>query len=349
MPIPPSNFEKATLTPLPDGDPITVHFNPTTLTYAVENSAPQTAGHPNTTQFVAQVSGKLSMDLEFDTTDVGTDVRLITNQIAEFMSPPQPSGGSSSGTPPSAPLVLEFSWGTYTFDGILQSFTETIDFFSADGVALRAKISISLSEQDQIFPTSSSDAPASPATSASIVAMQAGGSVSVAAALGGDASAARQLGSDNGVESLRFGAGASLQVGGGVSLNAAAGFSAGASGSVSAGLGLSASASLGVSAGAGISLQSSGSGPIFGASASAGVPATAGAFAGLQVGVATVSTTTRLNTSLMLPSTSGSDLSTAAGASFSLGGSANSAAAPGLSANVGATASLNAALTFDGD
>lgn len=338
MPIPPSNFEKATLTPLPNGEPIPVHFNPTTLTYAVENSAPQTAGHPKTAQFAAQVSGKLSMDLEFDTTDVGTDVRLITNQIAAFMSPPQPASGSSSGTPATAPYVLEFSWGTYTFDGILQSFTETIDFFSADGVALRAKISISLSEQDQVYPILSSDTPASLAVSASIVPTPAGGSVAAAAALGGDATAARQLGSDNGLESLRFGAGASLQVSGGVSLNAAAGFSAGAS----------ASASIGVAAGAGISLQSGG-GPTFGASASAGVPATAGAFAGLQAGVATVSTTTRLNTSLMLPSTSGSDLSTAAGASFSLGGSANSSAAPGLSANVGATSSFNASLSFDGD
>lgn len=347
MPIPPSNFEKATLTPLPNGDPIPVHFNPTTLTYSVENSTQQTAGRPKTAQFASKVSGKLSMDLEFDTTDVGTDVRLITNQIALLMSPPSSGGSSSSGTPATAPPVLEFSWGTYTFDGILQSFSETIDFFSSDGVALRAKISISLSEQDQVFPSSSSDAPASLPSSASVVPMPASGSAAAAAAQGGDASGARALGSDNGLESLRFGAGASLQVSGGVQLNAAAGFSVGASASVSAGIGIS--ASIGVSGGAGISLQSSGGGPIFGASASAGVPATSGAFAGLQVGVATVSTTTRLNPSLMLPSTAGGDLSTAVGTSFSLGGSANSSAAPGLSANVGATSSFNAQLTFDGD
>ena len=231
MPIPPSNFAKATLTPLPDGDPITVHFNPTTLTYTVENSAPQTAASPKTAQFASQVSGKLSMDLEFDTTDVGTDVRLITNQISAFMSPPQSSGGSSSGTPATAPSVLEFAWGTYTFNGILQSFSETVDFFSPDGVALRAKISISMSEQDEVFASSSSDAPASPPSSASVVPTPASGSAAAAAAQGGDAGAARQLASDNGLESLRFGAGASLQVGAGVQLNAAAGFSAvGASG-----------------------------------------------------------------------------------------------------------------------
>jgi hypothetical protein len=345
MPIAPSNFKKATLTPLPNGYPITVHFNPTSLTYTVESSAPQTASHPKTAQFAAKVSGKLSMDLEFDTTDIGIDVRLITNQIAAFISPPKAAGGSSSGTPAPAPSVLKFSWGTYTFDGILQSFTETIDFFSADGVALRAKISISLSEQDQVYPFLSSDQPATLPSSASVVPTTPDDSVAGAAAQGGDATAARQLARDTGLESLRFGAGASLQVSGGVSLNAAAGFSAGASASFSTGV----SASIGVSGGAGISLQSSGGGPIFGASASAGVPATAGAFAGLQVGVATVSTTTRLNTSLMLPSTSGSDLSTAAGASFSLGGSANSGAGPGLSANVGATSSFNASLTFDGD
>lgn len=96
-------------------------------------------------------------------------------------------------------------------------------------------------------------------------------------------------------------------------------------------------------------LSVQGGGALFGSSASAGVPATVGAFAGLEVGRATVSTTTRLDPSLMLPSTIGSDVSTSVGASFSLGGAANSTIGSGLSANVGAAGSLDASLSFDGD
>ena len=55
------------------------------------------------------------------------------------------------GPPPKAPPVLMFQWGTYQFQGIMDSFKETIDFFSADGVALRALVSIGLSRQDNVF------------------------------------------------------------------------------------------------------------------------------------------------------------------------------------------------------
>ena len=357
MPSQPPQIAKATLQALPSGKPVPVQFNPATLVYTVENSVAAQSGSPKKKQYVAQFSGKLTMDLQFDTTDTGTDVRLLTNAIAIFMqatgnasaaaqtaAPPSADGGDSS-TPAKAPPVLMFQWGSYQFQGIMDSFKETIDFFSNDGVALRSLVSIGLSRQDLVF----DDKDLSKTTNTgSVVQTSPGSSVQSAATMGGDPNAARQLGADNGLESLRFTGGASLQVNVGVQLNPPAAFVTAPS--VSAGVGIGAGIGIGVGAGVGVSagVQTSGLGATFGATASAGVPATAGAFAGLQTGRATISSTGRLNPMQMLPATVGTDVSTAPG-SFSLGGAANAAGPSGLSTDVGMQFSFSDRLTFSSD
>jgi len=379
---------KATLTALPGGTPLNVHFNPASLVYSVENSVAQQSGNPKKAQYVAQFSGKLTMDLQFDTTDTGSDVRTVTNQVALFMqasanasaaaqnSAPPSANGNSSGPPPKAPPVLMFQWGTYQFQGIMDSFKETIDFFSNDGVALRALVSIGLSRQDQVFDEGADLSGTT--TSGSLVPSSSTDSAQSMATRGGDPSAARQLGADNGLESLRFTGGASLQVsGGGVQLNPPAAFvtapSAGAGLSIGISVGASAGGSAGISIGGGVGIstgasagvsigasagasggvsagvQIGGLGPAFGASASAGVLATAGAFAGLQTGRAQSSSTANLNPLQMLPAISGTDVAAYSGASFSLGGAANSTGSSGLSTDVGTNFSFSNRLTFSSD
>jgi hypothetical protein len=376
MPENPPQVAKATLTALPNGSPVTVHFNPASLVYSIENSVVQQSSGPKKVQYVAQFSGKLTMDLQFDTTDSGSDVRTVTNQVALFMqasanasataqsSVPPNSNGNSSGPPPAAPPVLCFQWGTYQFNGIMDSFKETIDFFSADGVALRALVSIQLSRQDNVFDESAKFSGAT--TSGSLVPSSSSDSALSMATRGGDPSAMRQLGADNGLESLRFTAGASMQVGGSVQLNPPAAFVSSSSASAGAGLGLGVSGGISVGGSAGISIggsagisaggsagitasATSGLAPAFGASASAGVAATAGAFAGLQVGVASGSSTANLNPLQMLPSTSTASVGTFRGASFSLGGAANNTGSAGLSTDVGAQFSFAQRLTFSSD
>jgi len=356
MPQQPPQVAKATLSAWPDGTPlIEVHFNPASLVYSVENSVAKQSGAPKTVQYAAQFSGKLTMDLQFDTTDTGSDVRTITNQVALFMQPAaSSSGAASSAAPPSAnsgagsqsapekaPQVVSFQWGTYEFRGIMDSFKETIDFFSADGVALRALVSIGLSRQDMVFDENANFSGA--ATSGSLVPTSSSDSALSLATRGGNPAAARQLGAQNGLESLRFTGGASVQVGAGVQLNPPAAFVTAPSTSAGAGL------SLGISASVSVGGQTSGLGASFGGSASAGVPATAGAFAGLQTGRAQISTTANLNPLQMLPSTVGTDVSTFAGATFSLGGASNSTGSAGLSTDVGAQFSFKDRLTFSSD
>ncbi|MGA8532757.1 MAG: hypothetical protein WB615_01470 [Candidatus Tumulicola sp.] len=342
MPAQPQTVAKATLTALPSGQPVTVHFNPSTLTYTVENSVSQQSGSPKKVQYVAQFSGKLSMDLQFDTTGTGTDVRIDTNQVAAFMqasanasaaaqtaSGAAGGGGSNAQSAPSpAPPVLSFQWGSYEFKGVMESFKETIDFFSADGIALRALVSVTLARQDSVFDEGANFSQAN--TAGSLVPTGDGDSALSVATRGGDPSAMRQLGSDNGLESLRFTGGVQLQVGASVGLSAGAGFASASSGGVQ------------------LSAQS-GSGALFGSGASAGVAASAGAFAGLQSGRTTASSTNQLDPTRIIGTTVGTDVTAYAGASFSLGGQAGAGMSAGLSSDTGAKFSFTDRLAFDTD
>lgn len=367
---------------------VEVHFNPTSLVYSVESPAPQQGGDPKARQHVGTFTGKLTMDLQFDTTGTGDDVRIHTNKVANFLQPAgstQPPGGTkqppATGNKPDperAQPVVSFEWGAYTFQGVMESFRETIDFFSAEGVPLRALVSIGLARQDQVFPADSTTQKKSDVNK-SIIPTGANDSPQKIVTIGGDPSATRQLAASNGLDSTRFTAGASLQVDAGVQLKPAAGFSVGAS--AGGGLGLSLSANAGGSVGVGVSggfsagagvgasigggfsavagvggsagfsagLSGSTGGPLFGSSASAGVPATMGAFAGLETGRAQVSTTAQLDPMRMLRGTAGASVATFPAASFSIGGAANNISGAGLSANVGSNFSFNTRLTFDSD
>lgn len=348
---------KAKLKALPNGPAITVHFNPASLVYTVENSNPQQGRNPKRRQFAAQFTGKLSMDLQFDTTTTGADVRKDTGQVAKFMESSAQANKSaqSKGANQPAPPVLSFDWGAYHFQGFMDSFKETIDFFSPDGIPLRAMVSITLSRQDQVFDTGADNQKPQPA---SLVPTAETGSTQNVTDQGGDSNATRALAAANGLENPRFTGGASLAVGGGVQLNGPVGFVASAS--VGGGIGISggagASASAGLSLGVGVSVSTgtggqvtlgAGGGALFGSSASAGVPASAGAFAGLEVGRATISTTAQLDPLRMIPATVGSNISTGSLASFDLGGAA--ASPTGFATDVGANFSFSDRLTFSND
>src|SRR5215472_17456240 len=88
---------KATLTALPNGAPFPVHFNPASLVYTVENSTQQQGGDPSRRQFAAKFTGKLTMDLQFDTTATGTDVRQDTSKVAQCMQSSAKANKKTSG------------------------------------------------------------------------------------------------------------------------------------------------------------------------------------------------------------------------------------------------------------
>lgn len=132
-------------------EPIDVQFNPETLkvSYANQTSGGDQSGGA-ATQFVAQGTTKLAFDLWFDVTARQPsgrhedDVRRLTTDINFFMRPHRDLG---EGTPPG----VRFLWGTFLFEGVMESMNENLELFSEEGRPLRAGVSVTLSQQEIQF------------------------------------------------------------------------------------------------------------------------------------------------------------------------------------------------------
>ena len=112
---------------------VTVHFNPASLQYTVSNTLKDQGSGAKKKQYVSQTTAKLTMDLVFDTTDTGEDVRATTDKMAKLLKPHGPSGKQ-------VPPLVEFGWGVYRFTGMVEQYKETLDFFARErrAAAIRA-------------------------------------------------------------------------------------------------------------------------------------------------------------------------------------------------------------------
>jgi hypothetical protein len=148
---------------------MTVQFNPETLKVSFANQVvvPSGGGDKKGTpgmQFVGAGSTKLSVQLWFDLTvpdsppttstsfsagppqvSVGQidDVRKLTQKVAYFITPKQAQDDKNKFIPPG----VRFIWGSFQFDGLMDSLEESLEFFSSEGKPLRASVSFSLSQQ----------------------------------------------------------------------------------------------------------------------------------------------------------------------------------------------------------
>lgn len=133
------------------GDPISVDFNPDTLKVTYSNTVEgkdQRGGSAQ--QFVTKSNTKMAVELWFDVTrDAGkNDVRDRTKKVNQFLVPVQVQQGKDKKF---VPPGVRFIWGSFLFDGVMESMDETLEFFSADGRPLRARVSVSISSQDIQF------------------------------------------------------------------------------------------------------------------------------------------------------------------------------------------------------
>lgn len=245
-----------------DGEPLEVHFNPVSLEYTVTNSLKDTGSGNRNKQYVSQATGKLSMELIFDTTHTGEDVRLTSRRLAQMMKPADAEKDEDK-----APPVVLFEWGNFKFQGMFEQYKETLDFFSANGVPLRAKVSVSLAEQDIVYEPEAENS--ADVTDALDIPQAPDSAVKDAAP---EASAAdhRAQGALNGVDSLRFGSGGSLTLAADASIGVSGGISLGAGAGVTSG-GLTGSASIASSASLGSSSDDPFGGLRVGASSGGGV------------------------------------------------------------------------------
>lgn len=219
------------------GKSVTVQFNPDTLKLAfanqIQNSNPSSSGSgsgggggggggdqasgTSGRQFVGAGTTKLTVQLWFDaataTEGQVDDVRRLTQQVIYFITPKKSQQDASRFVPPG----VRFSWGSFLFDGLIDSIEESIEYFSPDGKPLRASISLGMSQQT-ILVANFDSAARPPGTSrgpgASPLTVAAGGSTlqGLAAAAGGDW---QRIAAANGIDNPR-----QLQAGQLIDLNA---------------------------------------------------------------------------------------------------------------------------------
>ncbi len=154
---------------------ILVQFNPTSLKVGLSNTlkADNAGGStPTAAQYVEKSESSLAVQLLFDTTiardatttfldangaersataafEANSDVRIQTKAIAaSFMQPQNPDSEQ-----PAAPLRCRFQWGAFAFVGMLSSYNETLDYFSPEGIPLRATLALSFKEDRYQFET----------------------------------------------------------------------------------------------------------------------------------------------------------------------------------------------------
>jgi hypothetical protein len=132
---------------------VKVQFNPESLkvSFANQVSTPAGAGDQTGTparQFVGAGTTKLSLQLWFDVTapvpeglPAENDVRKLTQKVAYFITPQEDNKKKL------VPPALRFVWGSFQFDGVMDSLEESLELFSSDGRPLRASMTLSLSQQ----------------------------------------------------------------------------------------------------------------------------------------------------------------------------------------------------------
>lgn len=129
---------------------LVVQFNPETLTISFSAATGQ-KGRP-ASQFSGETTETLSCELWFDVTasmlETARDVRTLTQKVAYFITP-QIDKTDEKKKKKIIPGV-RFLWGSLLFEGVMTSMTETIDFFSKEGIPLRAKVNMSIKSVKQI-------------------------------------------------------------------------------------------------------------------------------------------------------------------------------------------------------
>ncbi|MCG8459188.1 MAG: hypothetical protein MI919_23170 [Holophagales bacterium] len=132
--------------------PFTVQLNPETLkvSFSTQSSGGDQRGG-GAKQFLGNGTTKLSFELWFDVSapqpdgDSFDDVRRLTKKVVDLITPKEKDG--KKWVPPGVRVL----WGTFLFEGVLDSVNENLELFSEEGKPLRANVSLSLSKQEIEF------------------------------------------------------------------------------------------------------------------------------------------------------------------------------------------------------
>ena len=245
------------------------------------------------------------------------------------MDPAQQSPRRRNAEQVKVPAIVVFQWGTILFEGYIDTYRERVEFFSDNGVPLRAVVTLSLTQQQRSFSPparkkggqgGSSNADLRPGANEPVRRLGTQENMTNTATSLGDADAAKTLAAQNGVENMRHPEVGELVV------NARAG-------------GLAATASATASASAGFNA---------GADLSASFGETGAQFSGLKTGLSlSAGATARAGLSLEVGGGAQLDLSLKGAAGFGLGGQAGASAGASLTADVGCNADIELGIQFE--
>ena len=122
--------------------PIPVQFNPPQYQLQKTNQYAE-VGIPglgsSLLQFVKGSAQTLTMELFFDTTDLGLDVRALTSLVLAL---------TDVNSDTHAPPRLLFVWGSMIFPCVLEGVTQTFEYFNPIGMPLRARLNVTLKGYD---------------------------------------------------------------------------------------------------------------------------------------------------------------------------------------------------------
>jgi hypothetical protein len=202
--------------PKPGGKKVTVQFNPETLKVSYTNPVAAANGRrdesdKSAAQTPASGTAKLAVQLWLDVTapvpsgvTPADDVRKLTQELIFFVLPRE----RGANDPPTSSPGVRFRWGSFQFDGIVDSLEESLEFFSSDGRPLRAGVSLGISQtQTQkvtILPTGASPGGGLPAGTSPLAIAQAGASLQQMAAAAGVGKDWQAIASANGIENPRI-------------------------------------------------------------------------------------------------------------------------------------------------
>jgi hypothetical protein len=139
----------------PEGDPITVQFNPNQLTLGRSLQIETREGRRHSCG-LPQVAGSkqndLSLELTFDTTDRGIspdkavdvtkDAQVGLSKLLDLVSVQPPTARSRTASPP--PWV-RFQWGKgLWYDGFVKNVEQRLVMFASNGIPVRATVTVTM-------------------------------------------------------------------------------------------------------------------------------------------------------------------------------------------------------------
>lgn len=128
-----------------NGVMFTAQFNPVNFKYdkPVSWKEHDEQGKESQLEFQKVQPATISMELLFDTTHDGGDVRSgWVNKLLMMTNPDVKDQNNDKERPPK----VYFSWGSFFFEGVVESVNATYTMFSQQGNPLRAKVSLKMKE-----------------------------------------------------------------------------------------------------------------------------------------------------------------------------------------------------------